>query len=1115
MEVKRGSKVPKILEERLLVNSDDRAFLKAAAELSPHNVGRFLVTSSIFDNFVPSFEAIAQKTGKTSNEVKKSFEKVARIWGVPTDSLPTNNGYYSKDESLVNALVNQNKLRWDKNFGDYRVTKMHWLSGEMGTGTLFTNNDAFLGEKIVRQAMGVDDYLVSYHMQGGIMPDIVTLFGKNKNKRAIMTGLNKADPDIDDVEFEMIKQKLNLLNDELGRPHLSKKAIKNLEKYVVNTIDSMEEAAESVGFELSDQVKNLPQFGELHLYWSYNDEYNQSEIEDKNIAILREIHQKMKDAEESIPELKGMLEDQKELIVKSEIKSALVNKYYDFLMDKRAHANGKDFAENGKEFKSYTKEFFETKDGKRKHALDKTLRENLKAKARGRLGRDFETFDSLFEDEWNRFYNINTSMKQVSAYRESVNRTFDKTEQNLKRTQNDLKEAESFASSHLVEEMEGHAWFTKKIAITPTEAKGLETIKKEIYKGIYEDVLIPAIKKYSGREDLKVFLHTDDIISVEVPDPQHSIEGKKDLKSRPVGTIFTSHPRTNAQWSNEPLVNSFAKVQSFHEGEISNAVLSGRERPKILGEFDKRDFAHTDAYLSSWGADGYLSQRKFTVDPTTVQGEYAKDAHITAYIKVPTRHDLSKLGALLIKGNKGTWAGKRLAKGGTISGSVLYIEHPDRSPEEIFFDDRYFKRVANMPIKDNNGNPTTLGERYNELEKKLAESKDKSEKIELEKERSDLLDKARPIIGRVFLQNDLHVGSYSTPGRPSNPDTITSSQLAAVQAYGVRGFDINLMSEGLHGELGFRSYDSKREAATNDDLTHSTDPVTFMSRLKILEARMRKDNASDKDVVEAVNFYTQEFLDGIPAFKPEDQLNAFNELLVPINTELMENGVPFFVGTGNHWMGKKESQSEGSVIAGQFDRKYQDQRVLMTGQSVSGQSFNYDYIKLPSVDGKGIDSVFAHKMWHGQTEIDMMPIQAIRTRSSAKYYWVGDRHHPGAMAQGGKMGVLDAGKQLTIPYAKMIGKSASVNGTIVGGYGKNNEPILASRYFLNPVIDELSGWDYKAGVLSKARSLIEESAYDDSIVREARKLNFLVEKSNKRVKSLEEKVGNKIIIYKN
>jgi hypothetical protein len=173
------------------------------------------------------------------------------------------------------------------------------------------------------------------------------------------------------------------------------------------------------------------------------------------------------------------------------------------------------------------------------------------------------------------------------------------------------------------------------------------------------------------------------------------------------------------------------------------------------------------------------------------------------------------------------------------------------------------------------------------------------------------------------------------------------------------------------------------------------------------------------------------------------------------------------------------------------------------GQGAAGQSFSYDYFKLPSLDGKGINAVFPHRMWHGATEVDQISNQAVRTRSDAVYYITADKHHPGSIAEKGKMAVLDAGKQSTIPYAKMIGKAASINGTIVMGYGMNRELILSTRYFANPVIEKISGWDYKAGILSRARSLIIEAANDDSVLREARKINFLKSKSDKKLGNLE------------
>jgi len=649
----------------------------------------------------------------------------------------------------------------------------------------------------------------------------------------------------------------------------------------------MEEGAESVAYELSDLVKNLKPFSELHLYWSYNDDYNQSEIEDKNIALLMKIHKGMEEALEKIPDLRENLELLEETAVPDKINSEIANRYYEFLLQKRNDL-GKKFAERGEDFRKYTKEFFENRKGEKRAILKKDI---LKV-----LGAIPSDFDYEFGEGCNAFYDKYTTMKQVSNRREQINKNAAKSIKAFEKAKKELERLSAFENSYLAEKYGGPAWFTKKIAITPTEAKSLEIIKKEMYKDLYDQVLIPAIKKYSGRDDLQIFLHTDDMICVEVPDPQDSIEGRKDDENRHIGTIFASIPRTNSQWSNEPLLISFAKVQGLHEGEISKAVASGHKKPKTKKDFDKRALADANFVLSSWGADGYLSQYKFRVDPTTIFGEYAKDSNIVGYIKIPTRHDLHKLSELMFRGNKGTWAGKRLAKGGTVSGSDLLIEHADGTIEEIFFDDTYFKKVANMEV-DFYGKKIILGEEYNDLEKKILETKNKKNIVALENQRQILLEKARPQIGRLFLQNDLHVGSYSTPGRPSNLDTITSSQLAALQTYGINGFQMSLMSEALHCELVFRSYDSKRESASNDDLTYSTDPVTFMLRLNLLESKMRKQGASDKQIIEAMKLYVEEFENSLSIFKPEDQLNMFDEIVVPANIELMENGVPLFLGT--------------------------------------------------------------------------------------------------------------------------------------------------------------------------------------------------------------------------
>ena len=51
MSEKESGIIPKILEERLLITPEDRILLKVASELSPHDNGKLLITSSI-NNFM-------------------------------------------------------------------------------------------------------------------------------------------------------------------------------------------------------------------------------------------------------------------------------------------------------------------------------------------------------------------------------------------------------------------------------------------------------------------------------------------------------------------------------------------------------------------------------------------------------------------------------------------------------------------------------------------------------------------------------------------------------------------------------------------------------------------------------------------------------------------------------------------------------------------------------------------------------------------------------------------------------------------------------------------------------------------------------------------------------
>jgi hypothetical protein len=1101
MREKQRGKIPKVLEQRLLIDDDDRVLLKTIEELSPRDTGRFMLAPSVFEDYIPTLYKISQTLGQPKEKVWERMNKIAKIWELPNaEDLPTNEGFFDKEDALVNALVNQHKLRWDEKFGDYRVPKMHMFSAEMGTGTLYTNNDAFKGEQLIRQSLGFDEVMTSYHMQGGIMPEMIQMFGKLKNKRAIMTGMNKTGKEYDPEELNLIKTEMTKLNEALERDKpLDEKLIKKVEEHIINTIDSPEEAAESAAYELVPLLQDLDEKTPIHLYFSYNDDSNKSEIEDQHIAILRNLHGRMAKATRDLPKFKSQLEEivqeQKHISIEADIS----NTFYSYLMELKDNLEEEEsFFEKGKGFKKYISDFFnkESEDYKK---LKNSTYENLKNK----LEKEPVNFDYIFDMNIDSYLMNNTTFKKVSDRKLSLENKKYKLESKAKDLNDKINESKGFQNSLLVEQMEGHSWFTKKIAIKPTQAKALETIKKDIYKDLYNEILIPKIKELTGK-DLNIKLHTDDIITVEVPDPQYIIENNNDPE-RPIGTLMTSFPRTNAQRSNEPLKESFVELIGFHEGEISEAIKKGKIRPEQLKDFNKRNFAFSDIYFTGYGADGYKHQKKFSIDPDTEIGKYAGDDHIADYIKLPTRHDTSKLGELMVKGNKGTWQGKRMAKNGNTTGPVLYIEYPDQSTEQIFWDDDYLARVGHEygdKFDKINESIKSYEEKLSKARKESTQRKYKEQIEKLEEKKQEILSEIKPKINRVFLENDIHLEAYSTPGRTSLIDGLLSSQLVALQSYGFSGIDYAIMTEAMNGEQAWRSYDSSREGFGVDAITH-------MNNMNTLEAKLKEEKVTKAQIDEMRKLAQEEYLHSIPGFKPEGQKAQFSSTLVPINREMMDNGVLLYCGAGNHWMasGGGKSEDEANVMQTLLGDKYKEQGLLVRGQSSSGQSFGFDSVTLPG----DIKAALTHKMWHGATEISQIAKQLVRIRDPAVYVYTADRHHPGSIAEKGKMGVLDVGKQPTIVYRKMIGKSASIRGTMVAGYDPSgNNGMLATRYFTDEVIEGVSGWNYKKPLLIKARSLIEEGTKDNSIFREQKKIDYALEKQKRKdIDGLMEKYSRK------
>ena len=1083
---KRGDNL-KVLEQRLSITSDERDFLKTVEEMSPRDTGTIYVTGNPLNLPVASIDMLSKKLEKPEKEILKIAESIAGKWELPSkNNLPTGNGIYDKDHALIHALGNQHKLRWDEKISNYSVPKVHMFNALMSTGTLIANNDAFEGEKIVRQAMGIDEMLNSYNVQDGIMPEIIEIFGKAKNQRALMTGQNKTGKPINFEELEAIKKTL-----EIEGHNLSEKDLKNLEKYVVGTINSFEEAAKSVAHELAPMYQNIPDHTDIHWYFGASDFANMKELESTLIAQRRKTNREMQKANEDLPIWRDQLDELKQNNAKTLINKLLSDKVYTHVNNQRRKFEEDKFPEKGKGFREIVDSYFTTQSGKPAKRVEQ-LKNSIKNRYEKTLGKPWEMFDSLFETAIIDYQEF-AEFDKLKKYKEKQTSESEKKSMTISTLEDKIHGAERFENALIQEETQGPSWFTGHIAIKPTDAKVLQDVKKEKYKQLYNNILIPELKKLTGK-DHKIHLHTDKLISVHIPDPEDQIKwdslSEEERANVPIGTIMTSFPQTNVERSNEPIKGGFAEIQSFQQHVLSSRIAKGKEKPKTHGEFSKKEHGFSDIYLTSHSAEGFLTQTKFTVAPIRVKVENGYNKELTTFLKLPTRHDYDKLYDLMAKGNTGTWYAKRADKGGDTAGNVILIDHPDRSQEQIFFNDNFYSKIG----KEHGEKVKELESEISILEEKVSRKgtanykKVHQEKLDGAKtELIEIYKKVVPEFYNVFNANDLHFGEWSMPGRFSLTEGIRASQQASLQAMGVDSMKVGIVTEAFNGAQAFRSYDAKK-------LGTWVSGINYRKELDVLTKGLMKSGHSEKDILTYRDIFMQEMLDGVVTHKLEGQTSDFITYEQGLFQELMNNGMKLVVGMGNHHQASgKNQQSEADIVKKLLDSDgfYEANGSLHVGHgSTAGQSFNYDMFKLPSIDGNGLEAIVAHKMWSGKTEINGPIQQMVRTKDNAVYGFAADRHHSGMAAQNGKMIFLDAGKPPVNPFVQMIGKCSSTRGTQIPRYDPTGgNGYMAKREFVDPVVEKIIGWDEKANILDRCYSLIETGMRDSAVAAKMAQIN--------------------------
>jgi hypothetical protein len=1078
MAAKSKQKIPKVLEERLLIDEQQREILKTMVELSPSDTG-YLYLPGVNGFRMPTLDQIAKEVNKTPEEVRKNIEKTKNVWKLP-EKLPTG-GILNDEEALVYALVNQEKLRWDENIGDYRVPMIHGFTSELGLGTLIARDEALKGEAMLRKALGLDEKLNSYNIQGGVMPPVMTMYGSLKAEQASLVGLNKTGKEVDQEEVEKLKKYFDAALSELAKGKedvfstVDEKTLKNMETYVVNTIDSQEEAARSVAYELAPLFENIPSEVPIHIHWSYNDDYNLKELGDVLIAKMRMVRDQASKAKKKLPKLKEELSERKTKVSQAFLNSTIAD-YVTSHFEDAVEAGAFDITDEkteeverkipkGKKFRKYIQENFLTDDDQER--LKKKLLKSFKSNYGRETG-----IDKALDNAISRYAHAQqiSSLEDVAERKRVDDNNKEKNETKIPNLEDVITENQRYIEALAAEEQEGHAWFTKKVAMTPTETKAQRMIAKQYYKSLYEDILFPEIEKIIGRE-LNILLHTDREISTLIEDPA-KIYGMNDFDDDLVtGTIITSIPRTNRQMSDEPNLNSYAILQGKHASAVSERVKAGKGRPKKLKDFDKHHgLAYSDVTWTSWGAEGFLVQPKTVIAPTRIEGEYRTTPEIVHHLKTPTRHNTAILGELAKKGNKGTKEVKRVEKGGGTTGDVYLFRHPDRSSEWLFADDQFYEMIEEK-----------FGYKQNYLEQKLERAKSKEKKqfwqTELDKINGAIVEEAK--LYNMLLENDVHLGNPNMAGRPNNVDVFRGAFIPALQSIGFENIQAIQGSEFLDGNQAWRAFNSSYQGEhEHQQAQHEKEWMLQQGLREYFTRQGMKGPKLEKRIAQHMEDFRHEQDFVRPTFRTNDQLRMYKDIVKPLNDEALKSGAPFYVASGNHFASSvRGTQDEAALITDTHPAK-----LRKTGQikqmSSYGNDATYRPTRLPGdqLSGEryeGIPAVIAHKMWHGNTEISKLSTQAVGTKENAQIFITSDRHHPGMFAERGKYGILDVGKATVVDYVQKIGKASSVRGAAILGYSPHGNNIFSGRFYLDDVVDTIISWPEKAERMAINQQVIQ------------------------------------------
>jgi hypothetical protein len=861
---------------------------------------------------------------------------------------------------------------------------------EPGFGTkLFDHENTMKGLAFALEKNGLSSKIEQVLVQGGVIPHVPPYTSKSYLNDLKLLGHIKKKPNEKKTTSDA------MLEDRLMSPYEQEYYNKNVHTEKTRKIESIEDAFEVAGQQLSILMNSLPKTTPLRI--------QAGEEDTKNIGYLEML--KIKNASK---ERNEQLEKKFEEIINTKLK--------------------------------LTEDLIEPKI--KKYVFSKVLENrDYKAKPSESRGEYYDRLTPIFKKDVTRIYNElipqekskNNRKKRMGGRDEQLSQAIKhvKWAQERNKTEEKLKEFEDLISFIKEEDYElkkqaqsinrnvkwsqslldkgtkqAVAYFTNQIPISAGESEIYWASAKEDYTKRFQELGIeqPVYYHITGRKEF----FTGDKIEMNKETGKKNTSGKKKGKH-----IFMAHNLRKA-------FSDAISPKSIKEGKLD---LNKRNLTtnKMIEESQSPDYL----LLGGHDTGGFRVQPWFKESERSEKDVFVKDQKIAWLISLPTLQDQDKLDWAVAHNFSG-WDIKRYLSGPWASGVVLHSEKEDGVNSFEVWDTRklieWGKISSEVEVYKSSLNDSKISKNNKEKLKKTIKRLETKVKINYEK---------------METAGDFHLGA------PANKDRYSTDQL-------IEAGHIYQMENGLPKIIAWDEIPNGLQYFHGAESEYMGDIAPKMKK-KFEEIEKRKNLTKDQkiDLIIKESLKNQR---ANPVFNSADQKEYFSRVLKPYADKILEmddrNKVLLF--SGNHFNKSHKNSDEASELSLQFPWKYRDNGRVITIEG-KGNAVGTGTITLPG--GQKLYTI--HKMPERMDEIYGAMTHLRKANNDSDIVFAGDRHQTGAGYADNHFITVHPGLQSMNHYVETIGKPAGLRGFQNVFYDQNKRGVYKVDFVLNNTLEKI------------------------------------------------------------